>query len=65
MTIEYVLLLICVFAIGMKAFVSAPKAAFKDGAPRLGARIEKQIATGEGFRMNGNRLNWAPEPERQ
>ncbi len=65
MTIEYVLLLICVFAIGMKAFVSAPKAAFKEGAPRLGARIEKQIATGEGFRMKGQRVNWTPEPERQ
>lgn len=58
MTIEYLLLLICVFAIGMKAFVSAPKAAFKEGAPRLGARIEKQIATGDGFRINGDRLAW-------
>ncbi len=65
MTIEYVLLLICVFAIGMKAFVSAPKAAFKEGAPRLGARIEKQIATGEGFRMNGQRVNWTSEPEQR
>lgn len=58
MTIEYVLLLIAVFGIGLKFFISAPKDAFREGAPRLAARVEKQIATGDGFRINGNRLQW-------
>lgn len=58
MTVEYVLLLVCVFAITMKTFMSAPTNAFKQGAPRLGARVEKQISTGDGFRDKGERLNW-------
>jgi hypothetical protein len=49
MTIEYVLLLVVTFAIGMKIFVSAPMDAFKNSAPKLGARVEKQLNTGAGF----------------
>jgi hypothetical protein len=50
MTIEYILLLVVVFGIGLKVFVSAPMDAFKTSAPKLGARVEKQIATGAGFK---------------
>ena len=50
MTIEYILLLIVVFGIGLKVFVSAPMDAFKESAPRLGARVEKQLETGAGFK---------------
>jgi hypothetical protein len=49
MTIEYILLLVVVFGIGLKVFVSAPMDAFKNSAPRLGARVEKQLTTGSGF----------------
>ncbi len=49
MTIEYILLLVVVFGIGLKVFVSAPMSAFKESAPRLGARVEKQLMTGAGF----------------
>lgn len=49
MTIEYILLLVVVFGIGLKVFVSAPMEAFKNSAPRLGARVEKQLTTGSGF----------------
>lgn len=49
MTIEYILLLVVVFGIGLKVFVSAPMDAFKNSAPRLGARVEKQLTTGAGF----------------
>ncbi len=49
MTIEYVLLLVVIFGIGLKVFVSAPMDAFKNSAPRLGARVEKQLTTGAGF----------------
>ncbi len=58
MTIEYVLLLIVVFGFGLKAFVSAPAEAFKNAGPRLGARIEQQLATGDGFKPNGNPVGW-------
>ena len=62
MTIEYVLLLIAIFAFGLKAFVSAPTEAFRSSGPRLAARIEQQIETGEGFRPRGSYLDWtAPQ----
>jgi len=49
MTIEYILLMVMVFMFALKVFVSAPMTAFKESSPRLGARVEKQIATGTGF----------------
>lgn len=49
MTVEYILLLVCVFMFALKVFVSAPMTAFKESSPRLGARVEKQISTGTGF----------------
>ncbi len=49
MTLEYILLLVCVFMFALKVFISAPMTAFKESSPRLGARIEKQISTGTGF----------------
>lgn len=38
--------------------VSAPAKAFKDSGPMLAARIEQQIATGDGFKPGGNHLGW-------
>ena len=58
MTVEYVLLLVCLFFFGIKAFVSAPAEAFRNSGPMLGARIEKQIATGDGFKPGGEHLGW-------
>lgn len=60
MTVEYVLLLVAVFAIGLKTFTTAPKQAFGKAGPALGARIEKQLTTGDGFKpISGNsRLEW-------
>jgi hypothetical protein len=58
MTIEYVLLLVCMFFFGIKAMLSAPTKAFKDSGPMLGARIEQQLATGDGFKPGGNNLRW-------
>lgn len=60
MTIEYVLLLFAVFFIGLKGFMSAPAKAFKESGPRLGARIEQQLATGDGFKpQNGDHISWS------
>jgi len=50
MTMEYVLLLVVVFMFTLKVFISAPMTAFRESGPRLGARVEKQISTGAGFR---------------
>lgn len=58
MTIEYVLLLICMFGFALKAFVSAPATAFKESGPRLAARIEQQISTGTGFKPSGSNIQW-------
>ena len=58
MTIEYVLLLVCIFFFGIKAMVSAPAKAFKESGPRLAARVEQQLATGDGFKPGGDHLKW-------
>lgn len=58
MTIEYVLLLIASFAIGVKIFFTEPARAFKEGGPRLGSRVEKQLATGVGFKPKDTRIDW-------
>lgn len=57
MTIEYFLLLVVVFGIGLKSFFAAPREAFKDSAPRLGARIEKHLVTGREFSAN-HKIKW-------
>lgn len=59
MAIEYVLLLFAIFAIGLKAFLSAPREAFTNSGPHLGARIEQQLETGPGYPLNGGRrIEW-------
>ncbi len=58
MTIEYVLLMICIFGIGLKFFASAPMDAFKEAGPRLGARVEVHLATGTGFKHQGKSHRW-------
>lgn len=59
MTIEYVLLIVCFFMIGLKFFFSAPRDAFRDYGPVLGARVEKHLVTGHGFKAeNGQPHSW-------
>ena len=60
MTTELVLLL------GIYAFIllgvfmgdSGPMATFKNSAPRLAARIERDITTGRGFLIEGSTFEW-------
>lgn len=61
MTVEYILLLIAVFFIGLKFFTEAPRDAFKKSGPVLGMRIEKQLRTGDDFKPNGERNKWNAE----
>ena len=58
MTIEYVLLLIAVFFIGLKFFMTAPTEAFKNSGPRLAARVEQQLSTGNGFVDKSGEMDW-------
>lgn len=60
MTIEYILLLFVVFTIGLKSFMSAPRDAFLNSGPKLGARVEKHLVTGRGFSQN-NEIRWLAE----
>jgi hypothetical protein len=56
MTVEYVLLL-ALFAIAMAGTViKGPFGAFENAGPKLGARVERNLITGDGF-MPGGKLN--------
>lgn len=62
MTVELVLLLGIYAFILLGAFLgeSGPIETFRKSAPRLGARIERNISTGDGFRTSndGMGVNW-------
>lgn len=62
MTIEYILLVFLFAFFVMGKLISGPNNAFKASGPRLGARIEKQLVTGEGFHQKGSALQWT-EPK--
>lgn len=65
MTIEYILLLIISFGIGLKFFVSAPKTAFQKSGPMLAARIEQHLKTAPGFQKhNGDPFVWSADKEK-
>jgi hypothetical protein len=62
MTVEYILLLVAIFGIALKFFVSAPRDAFREAGPRLAARVEKNLATGTGFmKTSKGTFQWEPE----
>jgi len=62
MTVELVLLLGIYAFLILGAFLGdlGPIETFKRSAPRLGARIERNISTGDGFRnsKDGLPVNW-------
>lgn len=60
MTIEYVLLLTVVFMLSLKGFMGAPRDAFMNAGPKLGARIERHLITGQAFSEN-HRVAWKAE----
>lgn len=49
MSVEYILLLSLFVFIVMGALVTGPQNSFTNSGPRLGARVEKHLITGEGF----------------
>ena len=58
MIVEYILLIGLFVFILMGAFSGdkGPAQVFKDSAPRLGARVEQQLSTGQAFNYPPN--NW-------
>lgn len=65
MTLEYVLLMTVAGVVFMSTLMKAPKSAFQNGGVRLAARVETQIATGNGFKpyptgasANDKRVPW-------
>lgn len=58
MTVEYVLLISLFVYLLLGALTTQPAKTFTDFGPRLGARIEKQIVTGDGFTDKGTGVSW-------
>lgn len=55
MTVEYVLLIGLFVFLVMGALVSTPQRSFDNAGPKLGARVEKHLMTGDGFgKSSGN-----------
>lgn len=52
MTVEYVLLLSLFVFLVMGSLISGPQNSFTNAAPKLGARVEKHLITGDGFGQN-------------
>ena len=64
MMVEYVLLLTILSTLVLTMFTAGNGAfnkTFNNSAPRLGARIEKLIRTGEGFNTSGSPAAWKPK----
>jgi hypothetical protein len=59
MTTELVLLLSMFVFLVLGSFIgeNGPRNTFKQSGPRLGARIERDISTGEGFNGKGGKAN--------
>ncbi len=49
MTVEYVLLLALFVLFIMGSIIKGPNESFNRAGPRLGARVERHLITGEGF----------------
>lgn len=49
MTVEYILLLSLFATMVMSALITGPHTSFKEMGPKLGARVEKHLITGDGF----------------
>lgn len=62
MTVEYIVLLSLFVFLMMGAIVKGPAQAFDTAGPKLGARIEKHLMTGDGFTSQGRTsLRWEEE----
>ena len=58
MTIEYVLLLSLFVLLLMGTIIKGPYGAFEGAGPKLGARVEQHLMTGDGFTRDGQPNKW-------
>ncbi len=58
MTVEYVLLMTAFVLLLMGSIIKGPYGAFTNTGPKLGARIERQLITGDGFKPGGKLQSW-------
>ncbi len=64
MMVEYVLLLTILSTLVFSLFTASDGAfskTFNNSAPRLGARVEKLIRTGDGFTTANSSAPWGPK----
>lgn len=62
MTVEYVLLLSLFVLFMMGSIMKAPTRAFENAGPKLGARVERHLMTGDGFKgKDGNNNAWVEQ----
>ncbi len=64
MMVEYVLLLTILSTLILSLFTASDGAfskTFNNSAPRLGARVEKLVRTGEGFNTSSSPAAWRPK----
>lgn len=53
MILEYILLLTMMVLFVASVLFTGPSTAFKNAGPKLGARVEKQLITGDRFSPDG------------
>jgi len=58
MSVEYVLLMALFVLLLMGSIIKGPYGAFTNTGPKLGARIERHLITGDGFKPAGNLNAW-------
>lgn len=54
MILEYVLLLTMIVLFVTSVIFNGPNDAFKNAGPKLAARVEKQLITGDRFKADGS-----------
>ena len=58
MTVEYVLMLAAFALLLMGSIMNGPVTAFSNTGPKLAARIERHLVTGDGFHPGGQLVQW-------
>jgi len=59
MSLEYVLLMALFAFFLMGSIFKGPYGAFTNAGPKLGARVERHLITGDGFHPGGQLQQWS------
>jgi hypothetical protein len=58
-SVEYVLLMALFVLLLMGSITKGPYGAFENAGPKLGARVERHLITGDGFKPGGQLNQWS------